>query len=109
MLEHRPIDKLERDFAELTAAISRLDALRLAVLRELDVAQAATVDGARNMVDWVAGRFDLETSTSRMLLSLARTSDPRLESALGEGTITTDRAGAVFALRAAGGRQAGPQ
>jgi hypothetical protein len=102
MLEHRPIDSLERDFADLTAAVSRLDALRLATLRELDVAQAATVDGARNMVDWVAGRFDLETSTARTLLSLARTSDPHLESALGEGTITTDRASAVFALRAAG-------
>ncbi|MEX2655176.1 MAG: DUF222 domain-containing protein [Acidimicrobiia bacterium] len=102
MFEHRSIDSLERDFAEVTAAISRLDGMRLRLLRELDVAQAATVDGARTMTDWVAGRFDLEPAAARSLLTLARASDPALEAALDDGRITTDRARAVVALRAAG-------
>ena len=96
------IDALEQDFAELTAAVSRLDALRLETLRELDVAQAATVDGARTMVEWVAGRFDLETDTARSLLTLARAHDPGVEAGLAEGIVTTDRAAAVTNLRAAG-------
>ena len=102
MFGSRPIDSLERDFAELTAAVSRLDALRLEVLRELDIAQAATVDGARTMVEWVAGRFDLETSTARTLVTLARAGDPEMEASLSEGTVTIDRAAAVTNLRAAG-------
>ncbi len=82
--------------------MSRLDALRLQVLRELDVAQAATVDGARTLVEWVAGRFDLENSTARMLVTLARAQDPDVEAGLTDGTVTTDRAAAVVGLRAAG-------
>jgi hypothetical protein len=96
------IDALERDFAELTAAASRLDALRLGVLRELDIAQAAAVDGARTMVEWVAGRFDLETSTTRTLVALARAADEDLESALADGQVTTDRAAALVGLKTAG-------
>ena len=102
MLGSRPIDSLEQDLAALTAAASRIDALRLQVLRELDVAQAATVDGARSMVEWVAGRFDLETSTARTLVTLARAEDEELEKGLEEGLVTTDRAAAVVSLRAAG-------
>jgi hypothetical protein len=97
----RSIDALERDFEALTAAVSRLDAFRLGV-RELDVAQAATVDGARSMVEWVAGRSDLELDTARTLVTLARTEDREVESALAEGAVTTDRAAAVTSLRAAG-------
>ena len=102
MFGHQTVDALERDFVELTAAASRLDALRLQVLRELDVAQAASNDGARTMVEWVAGRFDLETSTARTLVGLARAADRELESALADGTITTDRAAAVVNLKTAG-------
>ncbi|MEX1004750.1 MAG: DUF222 domain-containing protein [Acidimicrobiia bacterium] len=102
MDETRTIDALERDFAELIAAGSRLDALCLQILRELDVAQAATVDGARTLVEWVAGRFDLETSTARTLVALARAEDPDVETALEDGQITTDRAAAVTGLRTAG-------
>jgi hypothetical protein len=102
MDEIRTIDALERDFAELIAAGSRLNALCLQVLRELDIAQAATVDGARSMIEWVAGRFDLETSTARTLVSLARAEDPEMEASLSEGTVTIDRAAAVTNLRAAG-------
>ncbi|MEX0757196.1 MAG: hypothetical protein WD204_04540, partial [Acidimicrobiia bacterium] len=102
MFGTRSIDALEADFAELTAAVSRLDALRLETPRELDVAQAATVDGARSMIEWVAGRFDLETDTARTLLTLARPEDRSLETGLSEGMITTDRAAATSRLRAAG-------
>jgi hypothetical protein len=102
MFGTRSIDALEADFAELTAAVSRLDALRLETLRELDVSQAATVDGARSMIEWVAGRFDLEIDTARTLVTLARAQDRRLEAGLSGGTITTDRAAATSRLRAAG-------
>ncbi|HSJ29767.1 MAG TPA: DUF222 domain-containing protein [Acidimicrobiia bacterium] len=96
------IDALEQDFARLTAAVSRLDSLRLQVLRDLDVAQAATADGARTMTEWVAGRFDLEPDTARTLVHLARTADPDIETLLEDGHVTTDRAAAVVRLQTAG-------
>jgi hypothetical protein len=96
------IDGLEQDFARLTAAVSRLDALRLQVLRELDLAQAPMGDGARSLVEWVAGRFDLEPDTARTLVHLARTADSQVEDLLESGDVTTDRAAAVVRLKTAG-------
>ena len=96
------IDNLEQDFVRLTSAMSRLDALRLHVLRQPDVAQVATADGARSMVEWVAGRFDLETSTARTLLTLARAADAEIEDLLESGDVTVDRAAAVVGLKTAG-------
>jgi len=100
------IDNLEQDFLRLTAAISRLDALRLQVLRQLDIAQVATADGARSMIEWTAGRFDLETSTARTLIGMARTADTEIEELLESGHVTTDRAAAVISLKTAGADQA---
>ena len=57
------------------------------------------------MVEWVAGRFDLEIATSRTLVGLARSEDRELESALEDGQITTDRAAAVVGLKAAGAEE----
>jgi hypothetical protein len=83
------IDSLEQDFARLTAAVSSLDALRLEVLRRLDVAQVATADGARTMVEWLTGRFDLELDTARTLVGLARVADDEVEELLEAGHIST--------------------
>ncbi|MFP5332271.1 MAG: HNH endonuclease [Acidimicrobiia bacterium] len=99
------IDELEQDFARLTAAMSRLDALRLGVLRQLDVAQVATADGARSLVEWLSGRFDLEADTARRLVGLARAADAEIEGLLESGEVTTDRAAAVVGLKNAGADQ----
>jgi hypothetical protein len=68
----------------------------------LDVAQAATADGARSMVEWVAGRFDLEAATAKTLVDLARASDRELEALLESGSVSTDRAAAMVRLKSAG-------
>jgi hypothetical protein len=99
------VDQLEQDFTRLTAAMSRLEALRLQTLRDLDVAQVATADGARSLVEWVAGRFDLETATARTLVGLARAADAEIEVLLDAGDVTTDRAAAVLGLKTAGADQ----
>ncbi|MEX1043246.1 MAG: DUF222 domain-containing protein [Acidimicrobiia bacterium] len=102
MFDTRPVDCLEQDFVRLTAAMSRLEALRLDVLRQLDVAQVATADGARSLIEWVSGRFDLESDTAKTLVTLARTADADVEELLEAGQISTDRAAAVARLKAAG-------
>jgi hypothetical protein len=104
MLEIGSIDRSEQDFVRLTAAMSRLDALRLQTLRQLDVAQVATADGSRSLAEWMAGRFDLEPSTARTLVDLARADDSELEELLESGSVTSDRAAAVLRLKNAGGR-----
>jgi hypothetical protein len=106
MFVTRPVDSLEQDFVRLTAAMSRLDALRLDVLRQLDVAQVATADGARSLIEWVSGRFDLESDTAKTLVALARTADREVEELLEAGHISFDRAAAVVRLKAAGADQA---
>ena len=109
MFENHPeiqsVDTLEQDFSELTAVISRLDGLRVGLVRSLDGAQVATADGARSLAEWLSGRFDLDAATARDLISLARSDDPEIDAALGEGRVTTDRAVAVNLLRAAGAAQ----
>jgi len=96
------IDRLELQFAELTGAMSRLDALRLHIIRQLDIAQVASADGARSMIEWLAGRFDLEVSTARTLLGMARAGHEELEAGLESGEVTVDRAAAIARLKAAG-------
>lgn len=99
------IDSLEHDFARLTAAMSRLESLRLDTIRALDGAQAATADGARTMSEWLAGRFDLEPDTARTLVHLARAADSEIEELLESGDVTVDRAAAVVRLKIAGAAQ----
>jgi len=62
----------------------------------------ATGDGSRNMVEWLAARLDVEASTARTLLMLARADDEEVETGLSAGEVTTDRAAAVSRLKAAG-------
>jgi hypothetical protein len=54
------------------------------------------------MAEWVAGRFDLEASTARTLVELARATDSELEGLLESGSVSTDRAAAVVRLKNAG-------
>ncbi|MDX1447976.1 MAG: hypothetical protein R3246_02840, partial [Acidimicrobiia bacterium] len=99
------VDQLEMEFVRLTAAMSRLEALRLHTIRALDVAQVASADGSRSMTEWLGGRFDLEPDTARTLVQLARADDSELDVLLESGEITVDRAAAVTRLKAAGADQ----
>ena len=96
----RPIDQIETELFEVTGLVARLDAARVRLIRELDVAQVAATDGSRSLVEWVASRLDVESENARRLVDLAR-ADERLDAEMDDG-MTVDRAAAVTRLRAEG-------
>ena len=96
------IDQLEQVVESASHAISGATSVMVTALRTLDIAQAATGDGARSMAEWLAGRFDLETQTAKTLVAVARAHDTEIEDLLENGHITVDRAAAVVRLKAAG-------
>jgi hypothetical protein len=100
-----PIDRLEQHVVESLALVSRVTAGMLPAIRSLDVAQVASLDGARGMDEWLAGRLDIDIRTARTLLSLARASDERTDTALENGA-TVDRAAAMLNLIQAGADKA---
>ncbi len=82
--------------------IGRLRARQLELIRHLDTAQVAWSDGCRTMVEWVAGRLDLEPATAAALVATARLAEAPLEADLTDGFSTFDRAAAVARLIATG-------
>ena len=91
------LDGLEQHLVESMAAVSAVTAGMLPAIRALDVAQVMCLDGSRGMDEWLAGRLDIGVNTARTLLSLARATDPRIDSALENGA-TVDRAAATLGL-----------
>lgn len=96
------IDTLERRLVEAGEALSQVTAAMLPLVRALDVAQVALVDGSRSMVEWLASRLDCEPAAARRLLTLARAGDAEVEEGLAAGELSVDRAVAVTRLKAAG-------
>ncbi|MFP5331330.1 MAG: HNH endonuclease [Acidimicrobiia bacterium] len=91
------IDELEHRLLESVGLISRITAGMLPAIRALDAGQVADLDGARSMDEWLAARLDLDVSTARQLLGLARANDPRIGRMLENGE-SVDRADAVLSL-----------
>jgi hypothetical protein len=87
------VDSLEQILIESEAEISRHRAAQLAALQLLDRAQVATADGARNLIEWVAGRLDVGVDTAKALVRTMRRTEDRnqLREALADGAATFDR------------------
>ncbi len=94
------IDTVERRLAEAGEALSRVTAAMLPLIRALDVAQVALVDGSRSMVEWLAARLDCEPAAARRLLGLARAADAEVEEGLAAGELSVDRAVTAAQARA---------
>ena len=85
------IDAKEQRLFELEAIVSRVRAEQLDVIAELDQAQIATVDGARNLAEWVTGRLDVAPETGRALAYAAVSESKALQAELEAGEVTLDR------------------
>ena len=98
------VDSLETELEECEAAIGRLRARQLELLRSLDAAQVAAMDGSRSMIEWTAARLDVAPDTARHLVRAAgRLADhPDLAQELSSGTVSLDRAVATARLVDAG-------
>jgi hypothetical protein len=95
------VDGLEQRLVESLAVVSQVTAGMLPVIRALDVAQVRCSDGARGVDEWLTARLDIDLKTARTLLSLARATDPRIDTAL-KGGATVDRTEVTLALIANG-------
>ena len=75
---------------------SKLDAVDLELVEEMDRRQVATADGARSLSDWLAARLDLSRDTTTTLVrTMRRTSDRSdLRDALADG-VSFDRVEAL--------------
>lgn len=80
---------------------SRIDALQLELLAELDRRQVATGDGYRSMSSWVAARLDLSLDTARTLVRTMRRTESRLDlrDALANGEASLDRVAALSKIQ----------
>ena len=90
-------DSLERRLVSGEAAIARVRAAQMTIIREIDRRQTPLVDGCRSIVEWVTGRLDVAPETATTLVGAARRLEglPTVEAATGEGSITFDRAVAL--------------
>jgi hypothetical protein len=100
----RPIDHLEQELVARERVIARLRSQQALLLRELDQAQVATMDGARSMHEWTASRLDVTEATARDLMLAAKAVDeqPDITRSLVEGEVSFDRAVATTRLAVAG-------
>ena len=96
------IDSWQQEIVEVEAAITRLRARQVVLIRQLDRYQVDTGDGARTMGDWTSARLDLSQQTSSRLTQLAHTADVEIDAAMAEGRWGLDRAAALIKLRHAG-------
>ncbi len=106
MLEnHLPsIDDLESALLAHEAEIGRQRAAQLELLRALDSAQVAHIDGCRTMIEWTASRLDVTADSARDLVRAARrlADHPALTDQLHAGETSLDRAVATATLADAG-------
>ncbi len=97
-------DSLETRLVETELLIGRLRAHQLDLLRSIDEAQIPTADGCRTLVEWVAGRLDIDPTTAQGLVGASRSGPghPDIIDALADGAISFDRASATLGLAATG-------
>ena len=98
----RSIDAMEQELFDLQTMASRIRARQLDVIAELDRAQIATVDGARNLAEWVTGRLDVAPETGRALAYAAVSESKALQAELEAGEVTLDRVAETRRLANAG-------
>ena len=86
--EYRSVDQMEQELLDLQSLRARMTARELELVRELDVAQVANLDGSKTLGEWLAGLLDMEPKSATRLARLARSIDPRLEAELADGEVT---------------------
>ena len=90
-------DHLEQELISNQAQRSRLAAVDMAILEELDARQVATADGCRSLSEWTASRLDVSSETAKSLVrTMRRTSyRPDLREGLASGEVGFDRVEAL--------------
>lgn len=98
------IDELETRLLAHERVIARHRAAQVELVKQLDLAQVASGDGCRTMVEWVSGRLDVEPATALALVSTARSidADDPISTRLTDGETSFDRAAATVRLRSSG-------
>ncbi len=71
-IDGRTVAQMGANLTEIEASIAALRARQVALVNELDRAQAPQTDGSRSMVEWVQSHLDVSTETSRRLVFAAR-------------------------------------
>ena len=99
------IDQLESTVVEAEAAISRLRAIQVDAMHQLDEAGVTNMDGARSMVDWTTAKLDIAPETAQSLVEASRHLASALMTLLQKGECTLDRALATSRLAAAGANE----
>jgi len=96
------MDTIEQRLARGEAAIARIRAAQMTLLREADRRQAPMADGCRSLAEWVTGRLDVSPDTAKTLVSTTRRLEglPIVESGAAQGSISFDRAAAVARIAA---------
>ena len=65
-------DQLDSLLEQIRTVESRLKAVQMRVLREVDRRQIPLGDGMRTLEDWIVGRLDVTQNTTRKLATVAR-------------------------------------
>ncbi|MEA3510954.1 MAG: DUF222 domain-containing protein [Actinomycetota bacterium] len=91
------MDTLEQRLAQGEATIAKIRRSQMILILEADRRQASLADGCRSMAEWVTGRLDVAPDTAKSLVSTARRLEalPTVETAVGAGSVSFDRAAAV--------------
>ena len=90
-------ESIEQELLHGEAAIARIRATQLVLLREVDRRQLPTGAGCGSLGEWVRGRLDVSPETARDLVATAKHLEelPDVEDAVASGEIGFDRAVAV--------------
>jgi len=92
--EYATTDQLEQQLIANESIRSRLAAVDMTILEELDRRQVATADGARSLSEWVSSRVDVSVETARHRVRTMRRTTGRsdLRDGLAAGKLSFDRA-----------------
>ncbi len=83
-------DQLDSLLEQIRTAESRLKAIQVELVREVDRRQIPLGDGMRTLEDWMIGRMDLTRASARQLAAVARADSAALDSLLAAG-VSFDR------------------
>jgi len=91
--EYTTTDQLEQQLIANESIRSRLAAVDMSILEELDRRQVATADGARSLSEWVSSRVDVSLGTARDRVRTMRRTSGRsdLREVLAAGEMSFDR------------------
>lgn len=86
------LDRIEAETAELLALRARIDGRLTELVEEAAANQAAYLDGARTMGEWVARRFDMDRRAADRFVRTSAAMSDDVRGLLTSGKISLDRA-----------------